>query len=479
MSASAAARKISRNLSGIVDASSPLLRASELVRSQLQTPNQSSHHEFNSMLQAICSLERNQRKEKFPKPLMFNLIKTVSSMTVDSDNFNGLLKLASSLCDDKIWKIGDLVQNLNAYFQLHSNKLDKFDWQKPEQGKIIDFTARRVFSTSESVDVLKMNANLSKVLNFTVEQTEQLLNFALEILRSPDFNTLSIKETSFLLWSLVTIRRSRNFSSSNHYRKREGNFIFELSDIQKIRDHLLLVLEKLETRQDYTTVFHLTQIAWSLASCGVWSRPAMNKLSEVLASNFDLLTMREIGLFLWSMAVAGIRNEAFIEKTVSYSLQNGKVDPIIPWSLKILGTELPETVKSKEFPHKNDESRPANTSGIHVEIGQRLENLGFNVIHEITLDDSLSVDVAIEIGDKKWAIEVDGPYHFVSLCDGTSKHSGASEYKFRRLKEFGWNVVSIEVRKYSMLPKGYARTRELVKMLPAELTKEIGYVRNS
>ncbi|GFE53090.1 RAP domain-containing protein, putative [Babesia ovis] len=65
---------------------------------------------------------------------------------------------------------------------------------------------------------------------------------------------------------------------------------------------------------------------------------------------------------------------------------------------------------------------------------------------EVLTPDLLSIDIAIEGDGEQIALEVDGPLHFIRVCDGnedsTPMHTGPTRAKQTFLRSSGWLVVS-------------------------------------
>ncbi|ORM40206.1 uncharacterized protein BXIN_1175 [Babesia sp. Xinjiang] len=83
----------------------------------------------------------------------------------------------------------------------------------------------------------------------------------------------------------------------------------------------------------------------------------------------------------------------------------------------------------------------------HRYVSDVLVRLGVPHKVELLTPDLLSIDIAIEGGGERIALEVDGPVHFTRVCDGsesaTPMRTGPTKMKQAFLKWTGWYVLSV------------------------------------
>jgi RAP domain len=266
-----------------------------------------------------------------------------------------------------------------------------------------------------------------------------------------------------LLWSIVQLRRCRMVTSATNYRKRESIQVLSDSVLGRIRDRIIAVAED-------TSHYHLTMFPWALTSLGVWSIPAMDKVSEVLSRDYEKLSQREMAMFLYCLSLAAHPNSkqfADICRDVFEQKHDILIDPLIPWALNILGFPWhphPE-MRFKEFPFKNDETRLVRSSLVHMDIAKKLESIGLTLLNEVTVR-GYSIDIAIDSKPKPIAIEVNGPVHYYQHCDGVKRLGGPSVLKARELKEEGWRVLNLDIKLYQKFPTSREKIHFLRKYIP-------------
>ena len=444
---------ISRSVGNTRVPLSVLNEAISRMRLALSNSDNLSRGDLESIVQAVKSMDRDTRKFQFPKKLMTDALLALRAVPVCEKTFPYIAAFTSELTNDKSWDTLALSRRLSRYF----------------------LSSKSSVSDASFVDLLKAVAAAAKMQSPEIEEVEEFLRLSLDFLENRT-EFLSGEELIYTLTSIVLLRRSRNFTATNHYRRRECNVLLSGDLLGRIRNQML------EKYQE-TPPFHLTLLSWNFASLGVWSVPLMEAIVKKIHANFHILPMRDIGIFLWGFAVAGhpLTNDS--KKFVDFcqfhfhSYNSGMVDPIIPWSLEQLGRPWnPEPgVKAKEFPEQQDQTRVVRSSALHAGVSKSLGWIGLNVVNEVEVGKDLNVDIAIEIPDEKipgktryCAIEVDGPNHFVQLCDGTRKLCGASEKKMRDLRALGWEVISVDVKSLSSCESGREREIFLRTLIPTE-----------
>ena len=97
--------------------------------------------------------------------------------------------------------------------------------------------------------------------------------------------------------------------------------------------------------------------------------------------------------------------------------------------------------------YQDDEGKP---SGLHKNISHALSTLGYGHEMEVSpfpnLPGTMAIDIALQ--ERRIAVEVDGPSHFLCSPHFTLLHeyNGPSLFKRRVLERIGWTVINIDYR---------------------------------
>lgn len=104
--------------------------------------------------------------------------------------------------------------------------------------------------------------------------------------------------------------------------------------------------------------------------------------------------------------------------------------------------DLKESIVDKALTYWGQQQRESSkVSAFHLNVCEVLSDLGIeHQIEYLTANDLFSVDIAIVQGDKRIAIEVDGPYHFPVNARTPLGHT---MIRRRLLRAAGWKVVPV------------------------------------
>jgi len=83
-------------------------------------------------------------------------------------------------------------------------------------------------------------------------------------------------------------------------------------------------------------------------------------------------------------------------------------------------------------------SAEAQPSRLQSDVAKALASLGAAVQKEKVLNEGYSLDLVVDWRGERLAVEVDGPSHFVGCVP-----TGATLFKRRQLRHFGWRLVSL------------------------------------
>eukprot|EP00966_Prymnesium_polylepis_P187428 4345420-Prymnesium_polylepis.1 len=108
--------------------------------------------------------------------------------------------------------------------------------------------------------------------------------------------------------------------------------------------------------------------------------------------------------------------------------------------------ELPEELS--QTCREAFESRDATASNFQLAVRDCLQSMGMEPQEEVCTPQGYSVDLVVELGGRRVAVEVDGPSHYL----GSSRMpNGATMLKRRQLEAFGWRLVSVPYWEWSPL----------------------------
>ena len=108
----------------------------------------------------------------------------------------------------------------------------------------------------------------------------------------------------------------------------------------------------------------------------------------------------------------------------------------------------------------------AQPSRLQLAVRDALREMGFEPQEEVATPHGYSIDLVVEAGGRRVAVEVDGPSHFL----GTSRMAtGATKLKRRQLEAFGWRLLSVPYWEWSALK--HSRTEVASKGFRAYLRR--------
>ena len=65
---------------------------------------------------AVGTVDRDTRRAEFPSKTMKRLVQGLERIKIDDSNVGSIIQLTSHLCDDKVWRAGDVVSKLAIHF---------------------------------------------------------------------------------------------------------------------------------------------------------------------------------------------------------------------------------------------------------------------------------------------------------------------------------------------------------------------------
>jgi len=90
----------------------------------------------------------------------------------------------------------------------------------------------------------------------------------------------------------------------------------------------------------------------------------------------------------------------------------------------------------------------SQTSELHRSVSECLTAAGVKHENERWCEDSgHSIDIAIESGAHRIALEVDGPYHYLQ----NGQQDGSTQLRNRMLRAHGWRVAVVDYRRWNAL----------------------------
>ncbi|KAK1444756.1 hypothetical protein BgAZ_106620 [Babesia gibsoni] len=185
------------------------------------------------------------------------------------------------------------------------------------------------------------------------------------------------------------------------------------------------VLHKLSSRENMERSV-LIRVFWSMA---VRNRD-LHKLDPAVLERLLNETLADPSV--------GLRKKSHIHQiyTVLRCMKLGGIDvsALMTRCLEVLG----------ELQYGQNDSK-ISTSQRYV--SDVLVRLGVPHKLELVTPDLLSIDIAIEGGGEKIALEVDGPLHFTRICDSSDNSvpmkTGPTQIKQAFLRSNGWSVLSV------------------------------------
>eukprot|EP00397_Hematodinium_sp_SG-2012_P009925 GEMP01010024.1.p1 GENE.GEMP01010024.1~~GEMP01010024.1.p1 ORF type:complete len:727 (+),score=198.02 GEMP01010024.1:153-2333(+) len=94
--------------------------------------------------------------------------------------------------------------------------------------------------------------------------------------------------------------------------------------------------------------------------------------------------------------------------------------------------------------------KPTNTSMVHREVSRNLDQLGVKHEIEYGTSDGLFLDIALV--DRRVALEIHGPAHYLTLLDSDKKVlEGSIRFKERLLRRRGWRVTHVSSAQFRQL----------------------------
>jgi len=215
---------------------------------------------------------------------------------------------------------------------------------------------------------------------------------------------------------------------------------------------LELIPEAIEEKLPESSFQSIVNISWSLVCLDVLDTPAARRFFDLtLPSTIQVEYIKEVALQLHQCKVAWMQTHP---------------DQPLPRLLKGLigdGEWIEQAV--------NERNEMNESSSSHLEVASVLHELGFtDLTNEFITENGISVDVLLRTNVKhpaKVAIEVDGPFHFMS--DGSTP-TGATMFKRRLLEREGYQVYSINVTKeWRNLRSREDQRQYLLRLLRSEL----------
>ena len=210
----------------------------------------------------------------------------------------------------------------------------------------------------------------------------------------------------------------------------------------------------------------LAAILWSLAKLGHHpGTEALGRISEAALSNPAILTPRKLSVMLWSLAVLGTLGEApksTVLRVLGELLDRGRRRLTPVEACQVFHAHLLLDMQScgspvADKPELRDDARRLWTAGIIDSTQHRvpsalerrveasLGRLGEKYRREqLTEDGCFSIDFGLVDAQMKLALEVDGPYHHLTLPDGTRRPDGPTLVRNRCLEAQGWHLVSVQ-----------------------------------
>ena len=425
-----------------ISMSKALDRSIGIFRSVLDRPRHKrlSLEELRILSESMETVDPDLRRKKFPRALMMGLFDALTATPINDQTSPFFASLIHQATSDKCWPILNVAQYLGSHFT--------------NSGCAVD--------DDLMVASLKAFGAATRLISPTIEDVELMLKQSINWLdtRLP---VLSATQISLALCAIVTLRRSRNFTTSNHYRRRECNHLIPTELLARIRNQLLgWSVEQgrqYEDNVEFSTTVHdstdiptasgvaaaisapappsnpmilqhtahamsaseASQLGWALASLGVWSPPLMAVTSSVIAKHWHTVPERHYTTYLWAITVAGDMSQLpFVRFCADKFSTPGPdpVDAIAVWCMDVLGVPFnPKPgVVIKPFPEIQDSTRIVKSSILHASVAKTIERIGIDVRNELEVGESagtrartksseaLSVDIVIPVNGalKDW-----------------------------------------------------------------------------
>ena len=253
-------------------------------------------------------------------------------------------------------------------------------------------------------------------------------------------------------------------------------------------DVVLIVSKRFQQSLDELTPATLSGVLFAFSKMGVWCDDMGQAIAPKVISLMSTLNSAELSSVLWAYAVgAQLVPELVIAATEELLVRPRSVEKfgnrhdlsvkdewVSKWSLSVLLDECPSGLQPfsmfENMPGLKERNgdfatcslAPVNSSLAHTDISKRLGGLG--VLHENEAKiNGVVVDIAMP--SEKVALEIDGPWHFVLLSDGSQRYDGPTQWKHRKAESTGWKVVNITTKDYELCKNRTNMIRDTLKGL--------------
>jgi len=205
----------------------------------------------------------------------------------------------------------------------------------------------------------------------------------------------------------------------------------------------------------------VANLAWSMATLGIFSPSLMGKLARECARRpASAFKAQDVCNLIWTFACAGVLHDvdvrAWLNRADLYDIDRGNTknarqlfDAATAWRIEGDNAPLPpllhramegDWVTRLVEAGRRDEFASSRT---HLDIARAFESLGCRCQNEILTAHGLGVDILVTAPDGQQVhVEVDGPTHF--LHDGVTP-TGRTLFKHRLLTKFVPRFASIRV----------------------------------
>ena len=219
----------------------------------------------------------------------------------------------------------------------------------------------------------------------------------------------------------------------------------------------------------------MANTVWAFATASVAADPLFKAVAAEVPRRIGEFTAQGMANTVWAFACVGWgQHQIFSELGSFIAAQLNNFDEAQKSQLYLVALYVQAQWPDRDFPlstslqslrsaYTNCVVRPSH---FQTDISTMLKQMGWNHSFEHETAEGFSLDLAQP--ESKLAIEVDGPSHYLQdVTRGENVVNGATSFKARLLRSFGWTVAHISFLDWSH--KSDSERRQLVAAKLREL----------
>jgi len=195
----------------------------------------------------------------------------------------------------------------------------------------------------------------------------------------------------------------------------------------------------------------MANTVWAFATASVSADQLFEAVAADVPRRIDEFNAQDMANTVWAFACVGWeQHQIFSELGSSIAAHLHNFNDGIQSQLYLAALHMQVQWPDRKFPlstslqslrsaYTRVESRP---SQLQRDVSTMMEQMGWNHSFEHETAEGFSLDLAQP--ESKLAVEIDGPLHFLKdLSSGENVVNGATRFKTRQLRSFGWTVAHI------------------------------------